>query len=56
MLAQAVGRRAEIVEFDEWGDAPASTTLVVIGSAAEMDRESIVLALDSCMASSAMPD
>ena len=46
---QIVGRRTEILELDDWGERKPHTKIVAIGSAEEMQPESLTALFESCM-------
>jgi G3E family GTPase len=46
---QIVGRRTEISELDEWGEREPHTKIVAIGSANEMDPDSLTALFESCI-------
>jgi G3E family GTPase len=46
---QIVGRRTEINELDEWGERKPHTKIVAIGSANEIDPDSLTLLFKSCI-------
>ena len=46
---QVVGRRTEISELDEWGERTPVTKIVAIGSANELDPDSLTALFDSCI-------
>ncbi|MGI9624579.1 MAG: CobW family GTP-binding protein [Acidimicrobiales bacterium] len=48
-LLQAVGMRCDIQPFDEWGDRPAVTELVVIADSAATDSSAVEARLDACL-------
>ncbi len=46
---QIVGRRTEILELDDWGERKPRTKIVAIGSAEEMQPESLTALFESCI-------
>ena len=48
-LLQAVGMRGDGQPFDEWGERPPTTALVVIADEEHVDRESVEALLDACV-------
>jgi G3E family GTPase len=46
---QIVGRRTEILELDEWGERTPWTKIVAIGSANEIDPDSLTALFESCL-------
>ena len=46
---QIVGRRTELSELDEWGERTPHTKIVAIGSANEIDPESLTAQFESCI-------
>jgi G3E family GTPase len=46
---QIVGRRTEISELDEWGERTPHTKIVAIGSANEIDPDSLTTLFESCV-------
>jgi G3E family GTPase len=48
-LLQAVGMRADVEPFDEWGDRIPSTILVIIADGEEVDRDEVEARLDTCL-------
>jgi G3E family GTPase len=46
---QIVGRRTEIRELDEWGERRPCTKIVAIGSANEIDPDSLTALFESCI-------
>lgn len=46
---QIVGRRTEILELDDWGERKPQTKIVAIGSAKELDPESLTALFESCI-------
>ena len=49
MLLQAVGMRGEVSAFDEWGDAPRTSALVIIADSQRVDRSEVEALLDTCL-------
>ena len=48
-LLQAVGMRGDVQAFDEWGERPRSSELVVIADGERVDRTAVEAMLDSCL-------
>jgi len=46
---QIVGRRTELLELDDWGERKPHTKIVAIGSAKELDPESLTALFESCI-------
>ena len=40
--------RGDVEPFDEWGERPPSTELVVIADSAQVDRAAVEALLDAC--------
>ena len=49
LLVQAVGMRADIRAFDEWGDRARESVLVVIADGDRVDRPEVEALLDACL-------
>ncbi len=49
MLLQAVGMRADVRAFDEWGDRDRNSALVVIADGDQVEREEVEALLDACL-------
>ena len=49
MLLQAVGMRGEVNAFDEWGDKPRTSALVIIADSRRVDRSEVESLLDTCL-------
>jgi G3E family GTPase len=48
-LLQAVGMRGDVQPFDEWGDRPPSSELVIIADGQRVDRPVVEAMLDACL-------